>query len=99
MTMWFKYSDSTFFLYRLDKDSPIYVTKFSREGEQRDFWKIGTVIEGQDKIIVARDKAESNGPNATTTAVSYIHVPPNILIYHEMDEHGNTFKMKIYHAD
>lgn len=97
--MWFKYSDSTFFLYRTDRDSPIYVTKFSREGEQRDFWKVGTVIEGQDKIIIARDKSESNGPTGKTTAVSYIHVPPNIIIYHEMDEHGNTFKMKIYHAD
>jgi hypothetical protein len=97
--MWFKYSDSTFFLYRTDKDSPIYVSKFTREGEQRDFWKIGTVIKGQDKIIVARDKAESNGPNSEKTAVAYIHVPPNIVIYHEMDEHGNTFKKKIYHAD
>jgi hypothetical protein len=99
MLMWFKYNDSTFFLYRTDKDSPIYINKFSREGEQRDFWKIGTVIEGQDKIIVARDKAESNGPNPNSTAVSYIHVPPNIIIYHEMDEHGNTFKKKEYHAD
>jgi hypothetical protein len=97
--MWFKYNDACFFLYRTDKDSPIYISKFTREGEQRDFWKIGTVIKGQDKIIIARDKAESNGPNSTNTAVAYIHVPPNIVIYHEMDEHGNTFKKKIYHAD
>jgi len=99
MTMWFKYNDSTFFLYRTDKMSPIYIAKFTREGEQRDFWKIGTVLKNQDKIIVARDKAESNGPNSLKTAVAYIHVPPNIVIYHEMDEHGNTFKKKIYHAD
>lgn len=97
--MWFKFSDSTFFLYRTDKDSPIYVSKFTREGEQRDFWKIGTIIEGQDNIIVTRDKSESTGPSSVNTSVAYIHVPPNIIIYHEMDEHGNTFKNKIYHAD
>lgn len=97
--MWIKFNDSTFYLYRTDKMSPIYVTKFSRVGEQRDFWKIGTVIEGQDNIIVARDKIESSGPNSTNTSVSYIYVPPNIIVYHEMDEHGNTFKTKEYTAD
>lgn len=94
MNMWFKFNDSTFYLYRTDKMSPIYITKFSRVGEQRDFWKIGTVIEGQDNIIVARDKIESSGPNSVNTSVSYIYVAPNIIVYHEMDEHGNTFKTK-----
>jgi len=99
MNMWFKFNDSTFYLYRTDKMSPIYITKFSRVGEQRDFWKIGTVIEGQDNIIITRDKVESSGPNSVNTSVSYIYVPPNIIVYHEMDEHGNTFKTKEYTAD
>lgn len=97
--LWLKYNDMTFFVYRANRESPIYIAKFSRIGLQRDFWKIGTVIKGKDNIIIARDKGESNGPSVNQTGVVYIHVPPNVIIYHEMDIHGNTFKMKIFYAD
>lgn len=98
-TLWLKYNDMTFFVYRQNRESPISIAKFSRIGLQRDFWKIGTVIKGIDNIIIARDKGESNGPSHNRTGVIYIHVPPNKIIYHEMDTHGNTFKMKVYEAD
>jgi len=97
--LWLKYNDMCFFIYRQNKKSPIFISKFSRVGVQRDFWKIGTVINMKDKLIIARDKSESNGPSYNKTAVVYIHVPPNLIIYHEMDEHGNTFKKKVYPAD
>lgn len=99
MSLWLKYNDMTFFVYRANRESPIRIAKFSRVGLQRDFWKIGTVIKGIGNIIISRDKGESNGPSASRKGVVYIHVPPNKIIYHEMDIHGNTFKMKVYEAD
>ena len=99
LVMWLKYNDMCFFVYRSNTKSPIMISKFSRVGLQKDFWKLGTIINDKANLIIARDKSESNGPSVNKTGVVYIYIPPNIVIYHEMNEHGNTVTKKIYHAD
>ena len=99
LNKWLMYDDATYFLYRRNMDDQIYVSKFSRVGVSTDFWKIGEAIVGVDNLIITRDKSEAAGPTANKTSVIYIYAQPNKIIYHEMDEQGQTFKMKVYKTD
>ena len=100
--MWLRFTDSMFFIYREDKNSPINCATFSREGHTIDFWNIDfnviKGIEGKDMMLL-RDTIEETGPTVDGSASTFLYVAPKTMIYHQMNFLGKTVRSKVYTLD
>lgn len=94
-----RYFDRIFLLYRENYDSVIKVTTFNRAGQVTTNWNIGDSIKGKSGILIMKDRVEEMAPSLNKPSATYIFVPGNTIIYHEMNYRGGTERKKIYHTD